>query len=218
MYLLAPRPALFVTTPRRPQKATRKVLSGRSLFLHRAKPPPRVSPKPCRKVSRILSYLGYLSPSSEVFNVALNSFVGGCACLCFALAFVPLFTFESEEFQGEDSDATKDSLNSVLSQLPCINRTVERVVQTEPNFFGEMKRRTVPSSVMKRLVASIQKQVALKEASSSPATCGDGETQSTIPDVMVVMDIQGEVVENAKEIAKLEKQFWDNKTPTTKEC
>lgn len=189
--------------------------------MHRAKPP-RVSPSPRRKASRILSYVGYLSPSCEAFNMALNSLVGGCACLCFALAFVPLFTFdESEEFQNQrdDSDAIKDSLNSALSLLPCTNRTVDRVVQTEPNFFGEMKRRTQPASVMKRLVASIQKQVALKEASSSPATCKeDGETQSSIPDVMVVMDIQGEVVETAKEIAKLEKQFWKNKTPTTKEC
>eukprot|EP00210_Caulerpa_lentillifera_P006544 g6249.t1 len=232
MYTVLPRSILLVTLPRRPKKVTRTISSRRSLlFLRRTKPPRLSICRRRRSCSRILAMLSFVSPSVDVFNVAMNSFVGGCACLCFALAFVPLLTFdESNESQTQEDDledATKSpSFTNVRSFQSCLNLTVEREAQTEPNFFEEIKRRerrsgVSPSSVMKTMSAYIKKQMPLDDYSStsmSKAQCkGRGKTQSSMTEVMdMERNIGRNEMEAVEELARLEKQFWDTTAANTR--
>ena len=48
------------------------------------------------EVSSALGFISTLSPTRDVFDAAIHSLVGGSAMICFALAFVPLFTYDEE--------------------------------------------------------------------------------------------------------------------------
>ena len=48
------------------------------------------------EVPSALGFISTLSPTRDVFDAAIHSLVGGSAMICFALAFVPLFTYDEE--------------------------------------------------------------------------------------------------------------------------
>lgn len=96
------------------------------------------------KTQSLLGFVSYVSPSQDFFEAAINSLVGGSAMICFALAFVPLLTYEarkrrcctlsvlkcvclseSEELmEPDDLETVKWSVASVISCFPYLNWTV----------------------------------------------------------------------------------------------
>lgn len=82
-----------------------------------------------------------VSPSVDFFEAAINSLVGGSAVICFALAFVPLLTYEEGKSvdlmaltisrpdgrgvrEEDDLETIKWSVASIVSFFPYLNWTV----------------------------------------------------------------------------------------------
>jgi len=155
-----------------------------------------------------------VSPSQDFFEAAINSLVGGSAMICFALAFVPLLAYEDgnqEQVEIDEMETVKWSVTSVVSCFPYLNWTVERVAQTEPAILRTaVEGRPELASAVGQIFQSINQQ--LPAIAKTKLLSGKGKNDLSISEMVdeELIDEQREL-QNARELARMEQQFWDEK-------
>jgi len=136
--------------------------------------------------------------------------------ICFALAFVPLLTYEEGIQPRADPDdemeVVKWSVASVVSCFPYLNWTVERVAQTEPAILGTIvEDRPELASVVGQISESINEQLPAIVSKSKLFSGGEKEGRSISEMIDKELVDEQRELEDARELARFEQQVWDEK-------
>lgn len=80
------------------------------------------------------SFIGYITPTREVFSMSLDTFIGGFAALSLAVGVLPLLNPNAKAVKKEtdELDDIKWSVATVVSFLPYFNWTVSDSSSFDP--------------------------------------------------------------------------------------